>query len=335
MGSDFTAVPIVDIGALVDPDADPSQKQRAASAIDTALRTVGFMYVMGHGIDQGLVDRARLITRQFFHQDSAVKSKISMENQDVSVRGYQRLGDNITQGKPDWHEAIDFYREIPIGHRLRDDGDPMHSDNQWPETPAQFKPTFDLYIEKMLQLGAFIMEGVARACKLPPDYFVRYYDESYWVMRTIYYPAKESVAKLSNPLDYGCGEHTDYGCLTMINCDDVQGALVAKNRDNQWIIADPVPGAFIVNVGDMLSKWTNGVYRSTPHKVNSVPGSDRVSIPFFFEPNYDALITPLPHFGGSPGDDDGVVFGEHLSKRVLSNFKYSPNVESDNLVRGL
>lgn len=329
---DFTTVPVVDVSALVAPDASDADKQAVADAMDAAFRQVGFMYISGHGVDAGLYAEVRALARAFFLQDAAVKERIAIDRQTVPVRGYQRVGDNITGGHADWHEAVDFYRDLPAHHRLRSAAvpDPMHAPNQWPDRPARFAPVLQAYVDRMLQLGVRIMEGVARALRLPPGYFAGFYDESYWVMRAIYYPAMERLAGLRQPDDFGCGVHTDYGCLTFINCDDVRGALQVQNRQGRWVDADPIPGAFIVNVGDMLSKWTGGLYRSTPHRVRSVPGSDRVSIPFFFEPNYDARIVPL---FGKNGDDAGVVFGQHLSKRVLSNFKYSPNLDRDNRSR--
>lgn len=166
-----------------------------------------------------------------------------------------------------------------------------------------------------------------------------------------YYHATDEIHHLKKDGEFGCGEHTDCtstlnclsdqrtnlmcvdGCLTFVNCDEVTGALQVKNRQGVWVAADPVPGAFIVNVGDMLNHWTNGAYKSTPHRVNNVGGCGRVSVPFFFEPNYDARIKPLEAFGAKDGFE--VTFGEHLSKRVLSNFRYSPNVATDNMSRGI
>ncbi|CEO99068.1 Fe2OG dioxygenase domain-containing protein [Plasmodiophora brassicae] len=332
--ADFTEVPIVDVSALTAAGGSDDDKARAAGAIDDALRRVGFMYVVGHGVDEDLCDDVVLASREFFAKEKCVKNRISIKHQDPPVRGWQRIADNVTGGKPDWHEAIDFYRELPQGHRLLKMNDALlHSSNQWPAQPPRFRTLFETYVERMLKLGGSIMEGIARASKLPPDYFSKYYDESFWVLRTIYYHATDEIHHLKKDGEFGCGEHTDYGCLTFVNCDEVTGALQVKNRQGVWVAADPVPGAFIVNVGDMLNHWTNGAYKSTPHRVNNVGGCGRVSVPFFFEPNYDARIKPLEAFGAKDGFE--VTFGEHLSKRVLSNFRYSPNVATDNMSRGI
>ncbi|KAJ3102337.1 hypothetical protein HDU97_000618 [Phlyctochytrium planicorne] len=295
-------LPIVDISALTGDGSD-EQKLNASLAIDEAFRTAGFLYVVGHGVDASLCKQVLQLGREFFLKPEEEKNVISIKNQAVPVRGYQRIGDNVTKGHSDWHEAIDLYRELPDGHQLRASYDPMHSANQWPTDPKYFKDAYTNYVNAMLKLGGSVMEGIARARRLAPDYFVKF---------------------------------RSHGCLTFVNCENVQGALEVRNQSGQWMKANPVPGAFIVNVGDMLSHWSNGVYRSTPHRVQSVAGTDRVSVPFFFEPNYDARISPIESFGNvDPTSVKQVVFGEHLSKRVLSNFKYSPNLETDNSSRSI
>ncbi|KAJ3212973.1 hypothetical protein HDU67_003465 [Dinochytrium kinnereticum] len=335
---DFSTLPIADITALTTPSASEEEKGAAGKAIDEAFQNSGFLYVVGHGVDSGLRKRVLELGREFFALEEERKERISIKRQEVPVRGYQRIGDNVTGGHSDWHEAIDLYRQLPLDHPLRtaEVQDAMHSDNQWPETPAEFRKVYETYVDEMLRVGRAVMEGVARARGLPAGYFERFYDDSYWVMRSIYYPPLDSTLGLRAPGDFGCGEHTDYGCLTFVNCEPVLGALEVRNRRGDWIKADPLPDAFIVNVGDMLSHWSNGVYRSTPHRVQSVSGTDRVSVPFFFEPNYDARISPIVQaFGGKEEEGKEVVFGRHLAKRVLSNFKYSPNVETDNASRDI
>ncbi|KAJ3106509.1 hypothetical protein HDU96_008202 [Phlyctochytrium bullatum] len=358
---DFKTLPIVNVSALLDANASEDAKLAAGRAVDEAFRNAGFMYVTGHAVDAGLKKKVLALGREFFLQSQEAKDAIAMKKQEVpiiadsqidllqslndsqQVRGYQRVGDNITGGHSDWHEAIDLYREVPATDRLRDKPDPMHSSNQWPENPSVFKETYEEYVKQMKRLGAAVMQGIARARGLEPTYFEKFYSESYWCMRSIYYPPLDATLAERKPGDFGCGEHTDYGCLTFVNCEDVKGALEVRNRAGAWIKADPLAeDSFIVNVGDMLSYWSNGLYRSTPHRVQSVAGTDRVSVPFFFEPNYDAVITPIKEFVGpavtesqaTPAEKK-VVFGHHLAKRVLSNFKYSPNLETDNASRGI
>jgi isopenicillin N synthase-like dioxygenase len=157
----------------------------------------------------------------------------------------------------------------------------------------------------MRRVGTAVMRGLALGLNLPEKYFDPMYEDSFWVMRCIHYPpreGKDAINKLSSDdiMDQGCGAHTDYGCLTMINSDGTCGALQAMNTDGEWITADPIEGALIMNLGDMLHIWTNGLYRSTPHRVlatsstsNIRPTLGRISVPFFFEPNYNTEVAPL------------------------------------------
>ena len=133
-----------------------------------------------------------------------------------------------------------------------------------------------------------------------------------------------------------CGEHTDYGCLTLVNQDPVCGSLQVKAADGSWTDADPVDGCFVVNIGDMMSLMTRGLYQSTPHRVlHAHPTTTRLSVPFFFEPDFDAVIrdlqlpgSPSPRLPGSPGsaaangsESAATTYGRHLELKIGSNFK--------------
>ena len=161
---------------------------------------------------------------------------------------------------------------------------------------------------------------------LPKLHFDKFYDDSFWVLRVIHYPpkAKEREEDGDDNGGLGCGVHTDYGCLTMIHAEDTPGCLQAMTTKGEWVTIEPVPGAFICNVGDMLARWTNGLYRSTPHRVlRPSGGRRRISIPFFFEPNYNAVIAPLPECcdaTGKPPRFAPIVYGDHLLAKTNSNF---------------
>lgn len=116
-----------------------------------------------------------------------------------------------------------------------------------------------------------------------PFIFSRHTDSSFWVLRAIGYPPLPSGATGAS-----CGAHTDYGCTTFLLADNTKGALQVRAKDGGWINADPVKGAYVVNIGDMMERWTNGLWKSTMHRVVHRGGTYRVSVPFFFEPNWDA-----------------------------------------------
>lgn len=120
-----------------------------------------------------------------------------------------------------------------------------------------------------------------------------------------------------------CGEHTDYGCLTILNQDDTRGALQVKAKSGEWINADPIEGCFVINIGDMINNWTNDLYKSTLHRVIHKGDNYRISVPFFFEPDFDAIIEPLASCvekSGYPAKYSKVMYGDHLYSKVSNNF---------------
>jgi isopenicillin N synthase-like dioxygenase len=335
------SLPIINVSALVDPSASLSAKIQVGKQLDAACRTAGFFYMTGHGHSEQYLKSIRSSARRFFlDQSDAQKEAISLTNHETPIRGYQKVLENITQGKPDYHEAIDLYADDKQALDLiGDKKHPLNVQNQYPDYPQGFKSEIEKYVEEMNALGAKVMGGFALGMDLPENYFDKFFNHPFWVMRIIGYPS--SASSKSSDDELGCGEHTDYGCLTLVNPDPIEHTLQVRNKDtNEWMNADPIPGAFVVNIGDMLAYWTNGVYRSTPHRVLRPQSSQgyRVSVPFFFEPNYNAEISPLPQFikekGVNTEKNVKVIYGDHLMQRVLSNFKYSPNLEQ-NLERKL
>ncbi|KAK6362317.1 hypothetical protein TWF730_006013 [Orbilia blumenaviensis] len=167
------------------------------------------------------------------------------------------------------------------------------------------------------------MRCMAVALSLPEDHFEEFINPSFWVCRAIGYPPLTPEAMEANPGGVGCGAHSDYGCWTFLLTDETRGALKVEGKDGAWVDADPVEGCYVVNVGDMLMQWTNGLFKSTVHQVVHLGSNYRVSVPVFFEPSWDARITPLEtcvaKTGGKPLYE-GVTYGEYLLGKVATNF---------------
>jgi len=239
-------------------------------------------------------------------------------------RGFQVLGENVTQYQKDWHEAIDFYKEIP--HTEAERGvKPFCHPNLFPENPREFKPIIQRYIEEMKTLGQKIMKGLALGVGLEENYFIdNFTSDTFWVMRMIGYPPLNTASV--DGVGVSCGEHCDYGWLTIVNQDSTASALRVRNKAGDYINAEPIPGTFVMNIGDMLKVWSNGVYQSTPHKVINNCNQYRVSIPFFYEPNFDAVIEPYHLFVNeqNPPKFKRVVYGDHLTSKVMNNFGPPP-----------
>ncbi|KAM0943110.1 putative aminocyclopropanecarboxylate oxidase [Dioscorea sansibarensis] len=328
MASDFQTIPIIDIGPLVNKSDDPKMAEdkqvlEVVRLLDEACKMAGFFYVKGHGIPDSLIEEVRGVTRKFFNLPYEEKIKIKMTLAS-GYRGYQRVGENITKGKPDMQEAIDCYKPMEHGE-YGTLGTPLEGSNLWPDNPSNFKSLVEEYIDLLKDLSRKIMRGIALALgALPESFEGELAGNPFWVMRLIGYPAL-SNAKIPEMQgnDVGCGAHTDYGLLTLVNQDPNISALQVRNRAGEWISAVPIPGTFVCNIGDMLKIWSNGIYESTLHRVINNSPTYRVSVAFFYEPNFDTCIEPVNFCKekvNGVATIEKAVYGEHLVKKVLTNF---------------
>ncbi len=276
------------------------------------------------------------------------------------ARGWQRVGENITAGRRDWHEGLDLYREVDgdgDGEGIKEGGgagkegpfECLMGKNKWPKTPEGLKAAYEVYIERMLGLGQAVVRGMGWALlgEGGEEVFVQRTRESFWVVRLIGYPplppssSSSSTRNSEGPTDtnnnkdddveededkegISCGAHTDYGCVTLLLADSTKGALqVQSQNDGTWITADPIPDTFIVNIGDMMQRWTNGLWKSTRHRVIHKGDGYRVSVPFFYEPDFGALVEPLEACVMRTGGTrrwEAVRYGDFLRAKVMGNF---------------
>ncbi len=299
----FSHIPIVDITALVSGTGDSSaqtlrERNAAAAQIGQACREFGFFYIVGHGVDEELQRRLEQLSRQFFAQDIETKLKISMALGGRAWRGYFPVGDELTSGKPDLKEGIYFGAELGDDSPLVKAGTPMHGSNLFPSNIPQFRETVLDYMAAMTQLGHALMAGIALSLGLEESYFAdRYTSDPLILFRIFNYPPEPSLHN-----GWGVGEHTDYGILTILKQDE-SGGLQVKSKSG-WIAAPPIPGSFACNIGDMLDRMTGGLYRSTPHRVKNLAQRDRLSFPFFFDPNFNAEVKPIELGGLGVVNDD-------------------------------
>lgn len=348
-------LPIIDLSAFLDPSSTQEARQTTAQAINAACVNYGFFYLTGHGIPVSKLDEVISLARDFFALPLEEKNKIKRfdaggpEGGD-GARGYQGLGENVTGGLQDMQEAIDWYREWPTDRKEPGDGGPgsvktLQGPNLWPSRPSELKPVYEAYIESVQKVGEALVHAMGVALDLGPpvpdanhatedeNVFVRNCDQSFWVMRMIGYPPlpnAHAIDPSSDPDQFSCGAHTDYGCVTLLHSDSTPSALQVQLKDGTWLNADPIPGAFVVNIGDMIERWTNGLWKSTMHRVIHKGQGYRVSVPFFFEPNFEAVVKPLKDCVAKSGEEamhEGSTYGEHLLTKVFSNFYYSKRTD--------
>ncbi|KAB2061615.1 hypothetical protein ES319_A10G097400v1 [Gossypium barbadense] len=298
MATDFKSIPVIDVAPLFAKCDDPKMVQdpgvrEVVKQLDQACREAGFFYAKGHGIPETMVKEVRNITHKFFDLPYEEKLKIKMTPA-AGYRGYQRIGENITKGVPDMDEAIDCYKELKQG-MYGALGKPMEGCNQWPHYPPNFKELMEKYISLCTEVSRKIMRGIALALGGSPDEFEgERGGDAFWVMRLIGYPgASTANGKCTSENDIGCGAHTDYGLLTLVNQDENITALQVRNQAGEWISAPPIPGTFVCNIGDML------------------------------KPNYDAAVEPLEvcvRKSSGIRKFENAVYGEHLVSKVQTNF---------------
>ncbi|MBD2302697.1 isopenicillin N synthase family oxygenase [Nostoc sp. FACHB-190] len=280
-------IPIIDISALV---TESSDRHLTATKIGQACREYGFFYIIGHGVDIDLQQRLEDCSREFFAQDLATKMQIPMALGGKAWRGYFPVGDELTSGKPDLKEGIYFGAELTSSHPQVKAGTPMHGANLFPPNLPLFRETVLEYMSVMTKLGHILMTGIALSLGLEASYFSdRYTSDPLILFRIFNYPPDQLSS--NDEIRWGVGEHTDYGVLTILKQDNL-GGLQIKSK-SRWIDAPPVPNSFVCNIGDMLDRMTGGLYKSTPHRVQNFSGRDRLSFPFFFDPNFDVEVKPI------------------------------------------
>jgi isopenicillin N synthase-like dioxygenase len=285
-------LPVIDVAPLV---ARTGATAGVAAELRRACESDGFFYVVGHGVDEALQERLEQLSRRFFAQDRETKMRIRMELGGRAWRGYFPVGDELTSGLPDLKEGLYFGAELGADHPHVRAGTPMHGRNLFPDLPGFRAAVLD-YMDAMTQLGHALLRGIALSLGLEETYFAeRYTADPLVLFRIFNYPP--AAARPEAP--WGVGEHTDYGVLTILR-QDRAGGLEVKTRAG-WIDAPPIPASFVCNIGDMLDRMTGGRYSSTPHRVRNFAGRDRLSFPFFFDPNFDAAIEPIT-LGGAPDD---------------------------------
>jgi isopenicillin N synthase-like dioxygenase len=314
-----SALPIIDIGGL----SSNSLNDRGAVAerLRAACLDNGFFYVVNHGVPEHLIDALFDQTRRFFDSPAAAKSAVD-KSLSFCQRGFEPMRAQTLEAgaPPDLKES--FY----IGPELSLD-DPRvvakrfnHGPNQWPAGTPGFRPVMEAYFNTMLALSQTLMRGLALALHLDEDYFAAYCTQPHATLRLLHYPPQPANAA---PGEKGAGAHSDFGGITLLLQDEAGGLQVQGGNEDEWIHATPIPGAFVVNLGDMIARWTNDRFRSTVHRVVNASGRERYSVPFFFSGNPDQEVECLPsclQSGEAPKYPPTTVEG-HLREMYRRTYK--------------
>jgi len=274
-------IPVIDFSAF------ETEKKSVAQQINNACIEHGFFYIAGHGVSVSLQQSLETLSRCFFQLPETKKMEIAMYKAGSAWRGYFPLNGELTSGKPDLKEGIYFGTELATEDPRVKRGIPLHGANLFPEDPSGLREIVLDHMAAVTKVGHMLMRGISLSLGLDEDYFSEKYQQDPLILfRIFHYPTQRKTEE-----QFGVGEHTDYGLLTILKQDAV-GGLEIKNGDG-WIPAPPVENTFICNIGDMLDRMTGGLYRSTPHRVINSTGKDRFSFPLFFDPGFDTKIDRL------------------------------------------
>ncbi len=313
-------IPIIDFGPFL--HGGTASRAAVARQIGDAAETIGFFYIINHGVPDALVTDVYAQAKRFFDQPAEVKANIAIEKS-ACHRGWFMLGgENLDPSKQkkagDLKEGIKIGRDLGPEHPLVKAGTPLHGPNQWPQNLSGWRETMQTYYDAMEALGREMLHAFALALHLPEIYFDGWLDAPMTTLGPLHYPPQ---AGHITEAQLGAGAHTDYGCVTMLAQDNA-GGLQVRGKDGAWIDAPPISGSFVVNIGDMMERWTNGVFTSTLHRVINVSGRERYSLPFFFDPDYTTPVVCLDSCLGDGAKFPPTTAGQHLMDMINASFSY-------------
>ena len=282
-------LPIIDMSGLRSESA--GEREAVGRALKEVCLDKGFFYLTGHQVAAQTRDSALGVIREFF--SLPLNEKLDADKaQSNCHRGYEKLkGQTLEPGAPaDVKEGYYIGRDLPLDDPRVRAGKFNHGPNIWPRSLPQFRQHLTAYYDELLDVARLLMRGIALSLDLDEDHFDSFTTEELATLRLLHYPEQPAHPA---PGEKGCGEHTDFGTITLSLQDDCGGLQVWGGEDG-WIDAAPIPDTYVVNLGDMIGRWTNDRYHSTLHRVINTSGRERHSIPFFYLGNPDVPVRCIP-----------------------------------------
>ena len=318
-------VPVIDISPFITGEQG---RGAVVEQVRRACEDTGFFSIVGHGVPNEAVERIRRDVGNAFALPLEDKLAIKRPAQQIS-RGYNPMGDQAvgrTLGAatpPDLQESFGFgYCDVPDDDPYfhTEMGEIFFAPNLWPAAPANLKDTIVAYRQVMNELAGKIMHIFAAALDLDATFFDDKIDRAISVLRIVNYPALNAP-----PLEgqWRAGAHSDYGTLTLLHIEDYPQGLQIETRDGEWVDVPAVPGGYVINIGDLMMRWTNDRWISTKHRVVCPPPEfaerARTSVAFFHQPNYDAVCQTIPTCiaAGESARYEPVTSGSHWLAKTM------------------
>ncbi|SEA53230.1 isopenicillin N synthase family dioxygenase [Rubrimonas cliftonensis] len=307
---DAALIPVIDIGPLRD-GSDPGA---VAVALTKASREAGFLYVVNHGVDEALIDAAREEAMAFFRADPAVKAEaaVSAKHRGWLATGGARMADDAA---PDLKESFVWGYEDARGQTP--DDHPLRGANRWPASHPALRTAAQAWFLEAHGVAEQLMRGFALGLGLDGEAFLESVARPMSRASFVYYPPQPEALGAGR---FGVGPHTDFGVLTVLAQDGV-GGLQVQDLAGDWVEAPPIPGALVVNVGDLLARWTAGRCRSTPHRVVNASGRERLSLVLAWDPEPQTMIDAAALLGPE-GAEAPIACGDYLEARFARAFAY-------------
>jgi isopenicillin N synthase-like dioxygenase len=318
---DFSEIPLLDLSGL--HEGQLAIRDAMVRTLRGCLEDVGFLYVSGHGVPMEIVAAVRAASQRFHALPLEEKLKIKL---DRNFRGYIPINTSTivtssvaTVRKPNQSESLMIMHEVAADDPAAIACEPLQGPNQWPDEALLpgFRATIEAYVRQMTEVARTMAGLIADALGVPTGALMRYFERPTTFLRLLHYPTQREEEGL-----FGSAPHTDYGFITLLAQDDV-GGLEVRNKAGVWVPVPPIPDTFVMNVGDILARWSNDRFVSTPHRVINRSGRERYSQSFFFDPAMSSTIAVFPACvpAGQNATYSPVIYGDYLMERIDKNYQ--------------
>ncbi|MGA9275994.1 isopenicillin N synthase family dioxygenase [Ilumatobacter sp.] len=337
MGTTDATIPVIDIGPFL--DGSPSGMADVARRLDEACTYSGFFQIVNTGLDMAFVQDVYNAAEKFFDLPEDTKSTAAQPAPD-QVRGWTGVGKEGLSYSLDAQAPGDLKEKFDIGpadvpsddYFTCDAAGPHFAPNVWPTAMPEMRPLLERYFTEMGELSRQLMRMFALGLGLDVDFFEDKVDRHISMLRIMNYPDQ---ADEPLPGQLRAGAHSDYGSLTIVRQEDRPGGLQVLAKDGSWLDVPVVQDGFVVNIGDLMAEWTNDTWVSTMHRVvnpsrDLAADSRRISLIFFHQPNYDALIECLPTclLEGEEPRHDPITSGDHLYSKFVKQTTFGGTIGS-------
>ena len=278
-------IPVINVSPLRKGKSEEAKS--VAMEIRKAAEEVGFFYICDHGIPKEVLDNAYNSTKEFFERPRYFKEKIKINS---NHHGFLSVGEAKMENamNVDLKESFVWGLDLPDDHASVSSNNPFLGKNQWPDGMPELRDSVYTFFEAGLKCGRDLMRAFALGMEIPEDSFLKTYNEPIARGSIIFYPPQSSEF---GEKQFGVAPHTDYGCLTLL-WQDLVGGLELQTLEGEWVKAQPIEDTLVVNVGDLLMRWSNDIFKSTVHRVINRRSVKRYSMVIAWDPNYETVVDP-------------------------------------------